>query len=176
MIIRLGRHDGFKTLGVVRRSEAKDELLRLGADAVVSSSDGPIEDQVRRITGDDGPRFALDPIGGEAGAAVFRSLGDGGRMVMYGTLSGDPVPIDPRQVISKRKSIQGFWLGHWMRGRSIPGALLLFREIANLIRGGVLHSEIGGRHPLGEIRRAAGEAEAVGRPGKVLVTFGADSR
>ncbi len=47
MIIRLGRHDGFKTLNVVRRSEAKDELVRMGADAVISSSEGPIDEQVR---------------------------------------------------------------------------------------------------------------------------------
>src|SRR5271165_6473915 len=38
MIILLGRHDGFKTLNVVRRREAVDELKSLGADAVISSS------------------------------------------------------------------------------------------------------------------------------------------
>ena len=61
MIIKLGKHDGFKTLNVVRRSEAKEELTRLGADAVISSSEGPIEEQVKRITGAQGVRYALDP-------------------------------------------------------------------------------------------------------------------
>ncbi|QEH32627.1 Alcohol dehydrogenase [Aquisphaera giovannonii] len=171
MIIRLGRHDGFKTLAVVRRPEAKEELRQLGADAVICSSDGPVEDQVRQVTGAGGPRFALDPIGGEAGAAIFRAMGDGGKLVLYGSLTGEPVPIDPRQVISARKSIEGFWLGHWMRDRSIPGALLLFREIASLIRSGVLRTEIGGRYPLDDIRAAATEADAMGRRGKVLLTF-----
>ena len=40
MIILLGRHDGFKTLNVVRRREAIDELKSLGGDAVISSADG----------------------------------------------------------------------------------------------------------------------------------------
>ena len=75
MIIKLGKHDGFKTLCVVRRSEAKAELTALGADAVISSSEGSVPEQVRAITGDSGPRFALDPIGGEAGTAIFRSMG-----------------------------------------------------------------------------------------------------
>ncbi|WP_165219819.1 zinc-dependent alcohol dehydrogenase family protein [Aquisphaera insulae] len=171
MLIRLGRHDGFRTLGVVRRPEAMEELRRLGADAVVSSSEGPVEDQVRAITGGKGPRFALDPVGGEAGAAIFRAMGDGGKLVLYGSLTGEPIPVDPRQVISARKSIQGFWLGHWMRERSIPGALLVFRQIANLIRAGVLESEIGGRYPLEQIREAVTQAEAVGRSGKVLLEF-----
>ena len=52
MMIKLGRHDGFKTLNVVRRREAIDELKALGGDAVISSEDGPIDEQVRRIVGE----------------------------------------------------------------------------------------------------------------------------
>jgi len=169
MIIKLGRHDGFKTVNVVRRSEAKEELSRLGADAVISSSEGPIDEQVKRITGGDGVRYALDPIGGETGTAVFRSLAPGGRLVIYGTLSGEPIQIDPRHMISGRKVVEGFWLGHWMRDRSIPSALLLFREIASLIRQGVLSSQIGPSFALDQIREAVGQAETVARNGKVLL-------
>lgn len=169
MIIKLGRHDGFKTLNVVRRSEAKEELSRLGGDAVISSSEGPIDEQVKRTVGGDSVRYALDPVGGETGSAVFRSLGPGGKLVVYGTLSGEPIQADPRQLISGRKVIEGFWLGHWMRDRSIPASLLLFREIASLIRQGVLDSEVGSSFRLDEIKKAASEAEAVGRGGKVLL-------
>ncbi len=169
MIIKLGRHDGFKTINVVRRSEAKEELTRLGGDAVISSSEGPIDDQVRQITGGDGVRYALDPIGGETGTAVFRSLGSGGRLVVYGTLSGEPIQLDPRHLISGRKVVEGFWLGHWMRERSIPSNLLLFREIASLLRQGILGSEIGCSFTLDEIGQALRQAEAQARGGKVLL-------
>ncbi len=169
MIIKLGRHDGFKTINVVRRTEAKEELIRLGGDAVISSSEGPIDEQVKQVTGGDGVRYALDPIGGETGTAVFRSLASGGRLVVYGTLSGDPIQLDPRHLISGRKIVQGFWLGHWMRDRSIPSSLLLFREIAALIRQGVLSSEIGSSFGLAEVQEASHRAEAVARGGKVLL-------
>jgi NADPH:quinone reductase-like Zn-dependent oxidoreductase len=172
MLINLGRHDGFKTLNVVRRHEAIDELKKLGGDAVISSSDGPIDDQVREITGGAGARYAIDPVGGEAGTGVFRSLGPGGRLVLYGTLSGEPITVDPRLVISGPRSVEGFWLGHWMLQRSIPSALLLFREIAALIRQGVLRSEIGHVYPLSEIKDAAREAAIVGRQGKILLRLG----
>lgn len=169
MMIKLGRHDGFKTLNVVRRREAVDELKALGGDAVISSEDGPIDEQVRRIVGGDGVKHAIDPVGGETGTAVFRSLAPDGRLVLYGTLSGQPIQIDPRLMISGKRVVQGFWLGYWMRDRSIPAALLLFREIASMIRQGVLASEIGGIHPLAEIREAAIQADMVARRGKVLV-------
>lgn len=172
MLIKLGRHDGFKTLNVVRRAEAKSDLLRLGADAVISSSEGPIDEQVKQITSGQGVRHAVDPVGGETGTAVFRSLAAGGRLVAYGTLSGEPIQVDPRLLISGRTMIEGFWLGHWMRDRSIPSLLLLFREIAALIRQEVLSSEIGTSFPLSEIKRAVSQAEAVGRGGKVLLTMG----
>jgi NADPH:quinone reductase len=71
--------------------------------------------------------------------------------------------------------VEGFWLGHWMRERSIPAALLLFREIAALIRQGILRSEIGEVFPLTEINEAARQASIVGRQGKVLVRL-ADGR
>jgi NADPH:quinone reductase-like Zn-dependent oxidoreductase len=169
MIIKLGRHDGFRTLNVVRRAEAKEELGRLGGDAVISSSEGPIDEQVAAMTGGKGVRYALDPIGGDTGAGVFRSLGDGGRMVVYGTLSGEPIKVEPRDLISGRKTLEGFWLGHWMRDRSIPASLLLFREIASLIRQGVLASDVGPTYVLDEIHEAVRQAEAVGRGGKVLL-------
>ncbi len=175
MIIKLGRRDGFKTLNVVRRREAVEGLKSLGGDAVISSEEGPIDEQVRRITGREAVRFAVDPVGGETGTQLFRSLGDGGRLLLYGTLSNEPIQVDPRLVISGPRTVEGFWLGHWMRQRSIPAALLLFREIAALIRQDVLRSEIGKIYPLAEIQAAAREAAAVGRQGKVLLKLGQNS-
>jgi NADPH:quinone reductase-like Zn-dependent oxidoreductase len=172
MLIKLGRHDGFKTLNVVRRHEAIDELKELGGDAVISSADGPIEDQVLAITGGAGARYAVDPVGGETGTGVFRSLAPGGRLLLYGTLSGQPLSVDPRLVISGPRSVEGFWLGHWMLKRSIPSALLVFREIAALIRQGALRSEIGRVFPIDEIKEAAHQAGIVGRQGKVLLRVG----
>ena len=172
MIIRLGRHDGFKTLNVVRRREAIAELEALGGDAVICSSDGPIDEQVRRIAGNDGVRYAVDAVGGETGTGVFRSLGPEGRLLLYGTLSAEPLQVEPRLVISGPRVVEGFWLGHWMRSRSIPSALLLFREIAALIRQGVLRSEIGQIYPLDDIRAAVQQAGIVGRHGKVLLKLG----
>jgi NADPH2:quinone reductase len=175
MIINLGRHDGFKTANVVRRRDAIAELKSLGGDAVISSSDGPIDEQVRHVAGSDGVRYAVDPVGGETGTGVFRSLAPGGRLLLYGTLSAEPLQVEPRLVISGPRAIEGFWLGHWMRQRSIPSTLLLFREIAALIRQGVLRSDIGQTYPLDNIKAAVQQAETVGRQGKVLLKIGQGS-
>jgi NADPH:quinone reductase len=172
MIIKLARHDGLKTVNVVRRREAIAELKALGADAVIASTDGPIPDQVRAVTGAEGVRYAIDCVGGETGTGLFQSLGDEGRMLVYGSLSQEPLQIDPRLMIAGRRVVEGFWLGHWMRKQNIPKSLLLFREIATLLRAGVLATDVGATFPLDAIADAVREAEAVGRKGKVLLTIG----
>ncbi|MEJ7638801.1 MAG: zinc-dependent alcohol dehydrogenase family protein [Singulisphaera sp.] len=169
MVIKLARHDGIKTANVVRRPEAIDELKALGADVVISSSGGPIAEQVRALTGTDGVRYALDPVGGDTGTGVFESLAEDGRMLVYGTLSGEPLRIDPRRMIAGKRVVEGFWLGHWAPGRNIPQMLLLFREIAAMIRSGVLATEVGATFPLGAVGDAVQAAEVVGRRGKVLL-------
>ncbi|MHC5543895.1 zinc-binding dehydrogenase, partial [Singulisphaera rosea] len=95
-------------------------------------------------------------------------------LLVYGSLSQEPLQIDSRSVIAGKRIIEGFWLGHWMRGRSIPAALRLFREIAELIRAGVLATEVGPSFPLESVADAARQAEAVGRGGKILLRIGAD--
>jgi NADPH:quinone reductase-like Zn-dependent oxidoreductase len=172
MLIALGRHDGFRTMNVVRRHEAIAELERLGGDAVISSSDGPLDERVRQLTGGEGARYAVDPVGGETGTSLFRSLAPQGRLVLYGTLSGQPIQVDPRLAISGPRSVEGFWLGHWMRARSKAASFLLFREIAALIRQGILRSEIGQVYPLAQIKEAVGEAGVIGRQGKTLLRLG----
>jgi NADPH:quinone reductase-like Zn-dependent oxidoreductase len=77
MIIRLAKHDGIRAINVVRRREAAQELKDLGADAVIVSGDGPIDEQVHNIVGPQGVGFAIDPVAGQTGTEMFRSLSEG---------------------------------------------------------------------------------------------------
>jgi len=172
MVIRLGHHLGIKTLNVVRRREAIDELKALGATAVICSADGPIADQVRKVTGSDGVRYAIDAVGGATGTGLFESLAADAKLLVYGTLSQEPIAIDPRAMIAGHRVVEGFWLGHWIRQRTIPASLRLFAEIARMIRAGVLSSDIGASFSLDAIGEATRQAEAVGRQGKVLLSIG----
>jgi NADPH:quinone reductase-like Zn-dependent oxidoreductase len=172
MIIRLGKHDGFKTLNVVRRHEAAEELRALGADAVIVTADGPIPEQVRKVTGSDGVRYAVDPVGGDIGTGVFESLGASGTLLAYGSLTGEPIRVDTRLMISGRRVLRGFWLGHFMKSRSKAAALPLFIQVGRLIRQGVLSTTLGPSFGLDQLAEAVQAAETPGRPGKILLRLG----
>jgi NADPH:quinone reductase len=172
MVIRLGKHDGFRTLNVVRRRAQADELRRAGADAVIATDEEDLEARVREVTGGAGVKHALDAVGGATGGAVVRSLGAEGRLLLYGTLSGEPIPLEPRALMVGQKRVEGFWLSEWTARQGVLTMLKLFRQITRLLRAGVLTSEVAGSFPLEDFKAAVEKAEAPGRQGKVLLRMG----
>jgi NADPH:quinone reductase-like Zn-dependent oxidoreductase len=169
MVLCLGRQGGFKTLNVVRRREQAEELRRLGGDAVVCTAEENLVERARSLTGGAGVRYALDAVGGATGAAVVQALAEGGRLVIYGTLSGEPLPLDPRDLIVGQKRVEGFWLSDWVRQQGVLTMLGLFRRVGNLLRAGVLTTEVGATVPLDEVQSAVRQAALPGRQGKVLL-------
>jgi NADPH:quinone reductase-like Zn-dependent oxidoreductase len=169
MVIRLGKCDGFRTINVVRRREQGEELQRLGADAVICTADESLADRVAALTQGAGVPFALDAVGGATGSEVVRSLGSGGRLLVYGTLSGAPLTFDPRLLMVGQKRVEGFWLSEWLRGQRPLRLLGLFREVRRLAREGVLQSAVGATFPLEQVREAVRQAATPGRHGKVVL-------
>ena len=169
MVIRLGKHEGFRTINLVRRPDQVESLRRLGADEVIATNQEPVADRVAAITGGRGVPFALDAVGGAMGLSAVRSLGSLGRLLVYGVLSGEPIPVDPRELISGQKRVEGFWLAEWAPAQSALGMLKLFREVFALMRAGVLITEVAASYPLDDIQTAVRAAEKPGRTGKILL-------
>jgi NADPH:quinone reductase len=168
MVIRLGMHFGFRTINVVRRAEQVQLLRKEGAEQVIDSSVESVPERVRALTGG-GAELALDAVGGVAGQSLVESLARGGRMLIYGTLAGEPIPLQPRSLMVGHKQIQGFWLSDWIKDQSILRMLKLFRELHDLLRRKILTTEIGGIFAIEDFQRALTQAQASRRTGKVLL-------
>jgi NADPH:quinone reductase-like Zn-dependent oxidoreductase len=173
MVIRLGQRDGFRTLNVVRRREQAEELLRLGGTAAVATNEESMIERVLALTGGEGVGYAIDAVGGTTGTDALRCLGRGGRLLLFGTLAGEPIQIDPRVLLVGQKRVEGFWLSEWARDQSIVTMLGLFRRIGGLMEGGTLTTEIGATFSLDEIQAAVRAAAQPARHGKVLLRIGA---
>jgi NADPH:quinone reductase-like Zn-dependent oxidoreductase len=173
MIIRLAKHDGYRTINVVRRREQVEELRRASADEVICSGDESIPERVLAITQGEGVRFAIDAVGGATGSAVVQALGAQGRLLVYGTLSMEPMSIDPRVLMVNHKTVEGFWLAEWSARQNKLTMLRLFRRIGGLMRARVLTSEVGASFPLDQVKQAVRQAALPGRQGKVLMRMDA---
>jgi NADPH:quinone reductase-like Zn-dependent oxidoreductase len=171
MVIRLGCKHAFRTVNVVRRREQVEELKKFGADHVIVESDGPIPEQVRKLV-PGGVRFAIDPVGGATGSGVIASLAHGGRCLLYGSLSDEPVSVHPRYFIGNGLRVEGFWLGEWAKRQRIPTLLRLFRRVGGLMREGVFQTHFAATYPIEQVRQAVEHAAAPGKGGKVLLKIG----
>jgi NADPH:quinone reductase-like Zn-dependent oxidoreductase len=169
MIIRLGKLHGFKTINVVRRKEQAEELKKFGGDVCLSEADGPIEKQVMDATGGQGVRYAVDPVGGATGTALARCLGKGGRLLLYGLLSGQSIEADPRVMITNGTKIEGFWLSEWLPRQGVLKLLSVFKQVNKLLSDGSFKSEIAATYPMEQIAQAARHVQSAARGGKVLL-------
>ncbi|MFF3468182.1 zinc-dependent alcohol dehydrogenase family protein [Streptomyces sp. NPDC001984] len=174
MVIRLAKSDGIRTVNVVRRRESVAELERLGADAVIVSTEGPIDEQVRSIVGSEGVKYAIDPVVGETGTQIFKSLHEDGRMLVYGSLTGESIRVgeDPRYILAGRRILEVYWLGYWLPRLTDAERQQLGEDIVALIREGIIETSPGRKYSLDEIGDAVAQAEETGRQGKVFLVPG----
>ena len=169
-VIRLAASRGLKTVGVVRRAPLVEELKAIGADVVVVDS-GKLSEEVRAETGSDAPiRLAIDAVGGEACERLGDCLSDGGKIVNYGFLSGDPCRMTPHQLIIRGLSLEGFWLVGFVRQASRNDIEALYEEMAGLFMDGTLDVPIEASYGLDDIAQALSHAHREARGGKILLT------
>lgn len=171
MIIRLGKHYGFRTINVVRREDQVKPLRDIGADSVIvfdDSKDDPSQlvEAARQATGGVRIEFAIDPVGGTIGTGVLQSLGEHGRMLVFGSLADQPTMFSPREVLTKVLRIEGFWLAKWFASATLPTRLRTVRTVSRLIREGVLVNDVGRSFRLDEVKEAVQHSEMPGRGGK----------
>lgn len=171
MVIRLGQKHGFRTINVVRRAEQVEELKRAGGTEVVVSNEN-FSARIKEITGGEGVAYAIDAVGGDTAGECIKALGRGGRLLLYSSLSGEPVRFDPRALMVGHKRVEGFWLSEWVKTQGVLSMLALFRQIKRLMREQITNSEVAASYPMERIAEAVRHADTAGRTGKVLLTIG----
>ena len=144
-------------------SDEKRALARdLGADETLS-----YEEFVEHAK-DLSVAAVYDGIGKTTFAAGFDALAPTGRMILYGSASGRPEPVDPHTLESKGSLyLQRPTLGTYTRTPDLLDARAA--DVFRLVAAGDLKVEIGGRYPLAEARRAHEDLEARKTTGKLLL-------
>jgi NADPH:quinone reductase-like Zn-dependent oxidoreductase len=169
-VIRLARARGLHSANIVRRDSLIPELEAFGADAVLVDGEGLAERLRARIGDEAKVRLAIDAIGGAATLRLADCLTDGGTVVNYGFLSGEPCMITPHQTIVHDITLKGFWLMRFMRAAARGDIEALYDKMARHFIDGTLAVPIAASYQLSDIESALAHAMEPGRHGKVLVT------
>jgi NADPH:quinone reductase-like Zn-dependent oxidoreductase len=167
-LIRLARADGIRTVNVVRRESLIRPLQSIGADVVVVDGDD-LAGRVQQATGGAPIRLAIDAIGGAMVLRLADCLAEGGTVVNYGLLSGQPCQLGAHHTIFKGITLTGFWLQKALTSMARPDLAALYADLAARIADGTLNVEVEATYPIEEIKAALAHAEREGRSGKILV-------
>src|SRR6476660_1474559 len=170
-IIGLAKLAGVRTLNVVRREDAAEEVRQWGGDRVVLQGDNLHKDIEKAL---DGKRLSLvlDMVGGPAVGALARSLKTGGSIVLYAVLSGQFPAISPRDLIYRDLSLHGFWLINWIRNAPRTELQEVYRKLGDLVAQGSLSAAVEHVYPLDQFKDAFKHSLKPNRSGKILFKFG----
>ncbi|MEV4252172.1 zinc-dependent alcohol dehydrogenase family protein [Spirillospora sp. NPDC049652] len=168
MVTRLMRARGVRCVSVVRDAGRREDLAALGAE-VVAGSPGHVAERVRRLTGGRGAAAVLDSVGGAAGSGAVRCLADGGRLLVYGMMSGEPLTVDPDDLVFRSIDVRGFWLPERLGRLGERARADLTATVLDGVRSGELAAPVEARYGLADFASALRHAARRGRTGTVLL-------
>lgn len=175
IIIGMAHAQGLRTVNIVRRAGLDDELKSLGADAVIVDPGDPesLAREVATATGGAAIQVALDMIGGAAARRLLFCLSAGGRLVLYGGTSREPVPVDFNDVMNRDITIAGMGMSRSFNKRDSAGKQAVMAALGRMAANGVFKTKIAGRYKLADYRSAFAHLarENAHRDGKIVMTF-----
>lgn len=167
-VIQIARHLGFRTINFVRRIELADELLALGADAVLADNEEGLQSAMKLIAGD-GLHLAFNAVGGESALRLMELLSGGGAHITYGAMSRRSLSVPNKYLIFKDLEIRGYWLSREMENSPRDEIISMLNNLSRLMSHGLLRMPVDSIHPLKDWREAVTRAGTDGRNGKVLL-------
>ena len=167
-LIQLAKIRGLKTVNIVRRESAVAGVQALGGDVVLVEGSG-LAKRVAAATGGALIRLGIDAVGGKSTDNLAMCLAQGGTLVNYGMMSGEPCLVSPSSFVFRDITLRGFWLAFWFRNATPAQQMAVFGEVAQLIAAGKLHTQIQASFDVSEIKQAVAEAAKGEREGKILI-------
>lgn len=170
MYAQLSKVFGYKLIAVVRNGIHTENLLSLGAYAVIDTSKEPLVDRMLQLTHGMGATAAIDSIGGQDGNSLVACIRPGGTVLSIGLLSG--IQMDWAQLHHQHPAIRvkPYWLKGWIEGASDVQWHEAFDELFELVGDKKLTIQVPRKYfSLLEYGKAIEEAQQNGRRGKVML-------
>lgn len=165
--IQMAKAAGIKVAVTVRNEDQKVHLISLGADLVINSETEKLQKIISQHTGD-GVSVVFDAVGGMLGAKALASLRQGGKMMVFGLLSLENIPLNSGLMIFKDLKIEGFWLSTWMESLSENQKKTAIQTVFGFLIQHPEKVEVAGRFSLGQFKEAIEAYQKLGRNGKIL--------
>ena len=168
IVLALAKMRGLNGIAVVRSLRQQDELLHLGAKAVLL--DGPeLVEQGKQLSSASICR-GLDALSGEASGRLFQCLAPGGELIIYGLMAADQVVLPAALVVFSDIVVRGFSRLRSIQAMAPEERQAIAMEMLALVSMDLLPMAVEARYPLQETISALEHHLRPGRTGKIILT------
>ncbi len=108
--VQIGKLLGVEMYGTSSSDEKLARVKELGLHHGINYKQRDYEDAIKDLTKGEGVDVVFEMLGGEHTAKSVRCLRDFGRVIVYGTATGQRGQIDPGALYTKGASVHGLWL------------------------------------------------------------------
>jgi NADPH2:quinone reductase len=156
-----------KVIATAGSPEKLDLARSLGADALIDYTKEDWPEKVREATDGAGADVILEMVGADFPEKNLKCLATFGRMVVFGTASGERGTIVPAALMNGCQSVVGFWLVPIL---SRPDLFVpSLEQTLAWIASGELKITIGAKYPLERAAEAHADLEGRKTTGKLIL-------
>ena len=148
-------------------SSSEEKLARvkeLGLQDGINYKQRDYEEAIKELTRGEGVDAVFEMLGGEHTAKSVRCLRDFGRVIVYGSATGQPSAVDTRILYAKGASVHGLWLTYLSQKSDLMAEA--WKQLYAWTASGKLNPVVGHVFPLGrasEAYKLLGEGKNFGK-------------
>jgi NADPH2:quinone reductase len=148
--VQIGKLLGIELYGTSSSEEKLARVKKLGLQHGINYKQRDYEEAIKDLTQGEGVDAVFEMLGGEHTAKSVRCLRDLGRVIVYGSATGEKSELDPRLLYAKGASVHGLWLTYLSAKQDLMNQA--WQQLSTWTSQGHLHPAIGQVLPM---KRAA---------------------
>jgi NADPH2:quinone reductase len=150
--VEIGKVLGMEMYGTSSSDEKLSRVKPLGLRHGINYKEQDYEEAIKQMTNGEGVDAVFEMLGGEHVTKSVRCLRDFGRLITYGSATGQKPDLDPRILYARCASVHGLWLSYVSGNRDLMKSA--WKQLSMWAAQGHLHPVIGSVLPLEQAREA----------------------
>jgi NADPH:quinone reductase-like Zn-dependent oxidoreductase len=169
----MARKEGIRVVNIVRKEEQVKSLQNEGEKYVLNMNADDFEEELSSLAHEMQVKIAFDAVGGETSGTIFNAMPAGGKLILYGGLSGQRLSnVETMDLIFHNKDITGFNLGDWKHDTGQERFIEIALELEKMIMDGTIQTMVQGSFGFENIQEGLIQYIKNMSAGKVLIAPG----
>ncbi|HZP63618.1 MAG TPA: NADPH:quinone oxidoreductase family protein [Terriglobales bacterium] len=144
--VQIGKLLELEMYGTSSSEEKLERVKKLGLQHGINYKQQDYEQAIKELTHNEGVDAVFEMLGGEHVAKSVRCLRDFGRVIVYGSTTGEKPELDTRLLYAKGASVHGLWLTYLSANRKVME--MAWQQLSQWLSQGHLRPVIGEVFPM----------------------------